>query len=265
MGGRRKGGKRGYPMGIIVGYTGNQQVIFWKVYSQRVKRHSTLRLERKIKHMDAKQEYALHEKIVDALRPVVRSGMKSIILVSPPGKDYSTKFMEHANKHHRWLMDRDHPHSGRFRQLQGRVHDLKSVTYFISTSAFTSMIEEVRNEEANQLVNFLEKRLNDDEGLVLHALNEVEQLIYSRGQKKKHFKKLPLEPEYIMLTNGYLENAPNKDRVHRLLQIARNRNIKTKIIDRDSPAGVRLDALGGLVCFMKMDSAYQKKVGERIV
>jgi stalled ribosome rescue protein Dom34 len=56
-----------------------------------------------------------------------------------------------------------------------------------------------------------------------------------------------------MLTDKYLLNSREKNRIHRLMQIATNRKVKTKIVDAESPAGLRLTQLGGIVCFAKLE------------
>ena len=56
-------------------------------------------------------------------------------------------------------------------------------------------------------------------------------------------------PKYFMLTDKYLENHPEKNRLQRLIQIAMNKNIKVRIVDAQSTAGQRLKQFGGLVFF----------------
>jgi len=50
------------------------------------------------------------------------------------------------------------------------------------------------------------------------------------------------------LTNKYLAETKEKGRAQRLLQISKNRNVKTTVIKVESKAGVRLSQLGGIVC-----------------
>jgi stalled ribosome rescue protein Dom34 len=61
------------------------------------------------------------------------------------------------------------------------------------------------------------------------------------------------KPEYLLLTDNYLSGSRQRNRVYRLLQIAKNRSVKTRIINAESTAGIRLTQLGGLVCLTKLD------------
>jgi stalled ribosome rescue protein Dom34 len=56
-----------------------------------------------------------------------------------------------------------------------------------------------------------------------------------------------------MLTDKHLSDSPEKNRIHRLMQIATNRNVKTRIVDAESKAGLRLTQLGGMVCFARLE------------
>jgi stalled ribosome rescue protein Dom34 len=95
----------------------------------------------------------------------------------------------------------------------------------------------------------LEKRLNtsNNKNLVLFSLEEAENLIL-----KRHKPGRP-KPEYLMLTDRYLSDNREKSRLHRLIQIATNRNVKTRIANAESPAGIRLTQLGGLICLAQLE------------
>jgi stalled ribosome rescue protein Dom34 len=60
------------------------------------------------------------------------------------------------------------------------------------------------------------------------------------------------QPEYLLLTDSYLAGEKRKVRLNRLMQIAQNKKIKMRIVNKETPAGVRLNQLGGLVvCLLK--------------
>ena len=82
---------------------------------------------------------------------------------------------------------------------------------------------------------------------MLFSLEEAENIILGTQAAGKP------KPEYLLLTDNYLSSSRQKNRVHRLLQIAKNRSVKTKIINAESTAGIRLTQLGGLVCLAKID------------
>jgi stalled ribosome rescue protein Dom34 len=59
------------------------------------------------------------------------------------------------------------------------------------------------------------------------------------------------KPNYIILTEGYLKKPKNRNRTYRILQIAKNLKIKTKIVNPESEAGTIVEKFGGLVCYFK--------------
>jgi len=59
------------------------------------------------------------------------------------------------------------------------------------------------------------------------------------------------KPNYIILTEEYLKKPKNRNRIHRILQIAKNLEIKTKIVSIESEAGGIVDNFGGLICYYK--------------
>jgi len=97
----------------------------------------------------------------------------------------------------------------------------------------------------------LEKRLNlsEKKSRVLFSIEEMENLFLSK-HKPGGFK-----PEYLLLTDKYLSDNREKNRLHRLMQIAANRKIKTRVVNVESPAGIRLSQLGGIVCIAQLEKA----------
>ena len=206
------------------------------------------------------------EDVINDFRPLMKEGIKSVLLVSPLKKDYALIFLYHIKSHQRWLILEKNPNSASFQIIKGSVRDIEEVSSFTQTDEYLEAIGSVTEKETNIIIGTLEKRLNDIEnGLVLYSLKEIEDLIYSGGKRKKKFKPLALIPEYVLLTNSYLDENPQKNRIHRLIQIAQNRQIKTKIIDSEIPAGVRINQLGGIVCFLLTKSDYEKKIGQKII
>ena len=61
------------------------------------------------------------------------------------------------------------------------------------------------------------------------------------------------KPEYLMLTDEYLSKSRQKYRVQRLMQVAANKGVKTRVISAESTAGKRLTQLGGIVCLAKRE------------
>jgi stalled ribosome rescue protein Dom34 len=115
------------------------------------------------------------------------------------------------------------------------------------TAAFKQLISETTAQETENLLEILEKRLSEADNLVLFSLEEAENLILTPQQAGKP------KPEYLLLTDNYLSGSRRKNRVQRLLQIAKNKGVKTRVINAESTAGKRLTQLGGLVCLAKPD------------
>lgn len=257
--------KRGYPIGLIIGFE-SMQIIIWKIFSERVILFKMRKLGRKFENAQKSHLYHFFEDIINDIRPLMKVGIKSVLLVCPLKKDYASTFLNHIKSHQRWLILEKNTNSASFQILNGLVRDIEEVSSFVQTDSYLEAIGFVTEKETNSIIGTLEKRLNDIEnGLVLHTLKEIEDLIYSGGKRKKKFKPLSLIPEYILLTNSYVDENSQKNRIHRLIQIAQNRQIKTKIIDSEIPAGDRINQLGGIVCFMLTKSDYEKKIGQKII
>jgi len=52
-----------------------------------------------------------------------------------------------------------------------------------------------------------------------------------------------------MLTDKYLADSEDKNRINKLLQISKNRKVKTRIVNVETPAGKRISRFGGIVFF----------------
>ena len=257
--------KRGYPIGLIVGFEA-MRIIIWKVFSERVILFTTRKLGRKFENAQKSHLYHFFEDIINDFRPLMKEGIKSILLVCPLRKDYASLFLNHIKNHQKWLILEKNTNSASFQILNGSVGDLEEVSSFIQTDQYLEAIGSVTEKETNRIIGSLEKRLNDlENGLVLYTLKEIEDIVYSGGKRKKKFKPLSLFPEHILFTNTFIDENPQKNRIHRLIQIAKNRQIKTKIIDSEIPAGIRINQLGGIVCFLLVKSDYEKKMGQKII
>ncbi len=265
MGKQKKSPKRGYPVGVIVGFE-PMGVAIWKIFSERPVLAERVNLGRKFKNTDRKQLYSFYENLVRALRPLINEGLRSILLVSPPKMVYAAGFMGHIKQHQHWLLREKHPHSAIFRMLIGNATTEDSVSIFMQSEEYLEAVASATSAEADQLIDQMETRLNDlDSGLVLYSLKDIETLVFAGGTRKKKFKPLKLIPEYILLTTDCLESSPQKYRIQRLLQIAKNRDIKSKIIeDEESSSWMRVTQLGGIVCFLRTNSEYEKQIAEKI-
>jgi len=229
--------RRGYIVAVLLGIESDQASL-WQIFSQVAKHQQTLTLNGG--RSDPKALYNFHESIVNALRPTLKEGVRSIIIASPAKTNYAQDFQNHIKTHHSWLLQG--ANRAAFSTLMGSASMPPQVSALTKTDAFKQLIQETASEETENLIEILEKRLNTSENLVLFSLEEAENMIFGTQTAGKP------RPEYLLLTDNYLSSSHRKNRIHRLLQIAKNRDVKTKIITAESTAGIRLTQLGGLIC-----------------
>jgi len=239
---RKQGYKRGYSIALLVGFEDDHAVL-WQVFSHVVKLHLTLKLEGR--RTDERTLYNFHESVVDALRPMLKEGVRSIVVTAPIKTTYAADFLDHVQKHHAYLIQSKMPNRVTFAVLVGSANQPQNVAELVKTKEFHMLIAETTSEEADHIVDALEKRLYSVDGssVVLFSLKEIEDVVYDR-ERRGDFRS-----EYLMLTDKYLADSKDKNRIHRLLQISKNRKVKTRIVNAETPAGKRISQFGGIVFF----------------
>jgi len=227
---------------ILIGFEDDYAVL-WHVFSRVVKQSLKLKLEEK--RTDAKALYNFHESVVDALKPVLKEGVKSIVVTAPTKTTYASEFLNHIRKHHRYLINSKSPNRANFAELSGSADNPAAVAELVKTKKFAGLLAQTTSEEADYIVNILEKSLYADEcgAVVLYSLKEIEDVVYDRERSNE------LGTEYLILTDKYLADSKSKNLIHRLMQIAKNKKVKTRIIDAESSAGGRISQFGGIVFF----------------
>jgi stalled ribosome rescue protein Dom34 len=235
----RKGYRRGYPVAILIGLE-ETCAVSWKIFSHVVKPETTISIAGT--RRDPKALYNFHESIINALRPTLKEGVRSILIAAPARTNYADAFIIHVRQHHAWLTQGSNKVA--FSEIAGSATTPAQIAALTQTPNFRQLISETTAEETENIIEILEKRLNapDKSNMVLFSLEEAEKLILSNQDSTK------LKPEYLLLTDKYLSGSRQKNRLHRLMQIAANKKIKTRIVDAESPAGLRLTQLGGIVC-----------------
>jgi len=215
---------------MLIGLEGNQAVT-WNIYSESVKPGKRIRGD---------DQYNFHESIVDILRTSIKQGIKSIMIAAPNEKDYQS-FMNHIVKHQSWMLNGWSLNTVAFGHIPESAMNADQVRNLVKTHGFKEKLAEACQGDIRQVMNALEKRLNDSKGIetLLFTLKEVENAVY--GDEKN--------PEYILVTE--LFRSRNGRRMNRLLQIASNKNVKTRIIKSGTAAGARITQLGGLVCMLR--------------
>ncbi len=234
--------KRGYPVAVLVGIE-QDHAAFWHIYSLVARPQQTLMLNGDRK--DQKALYSFHEATINSLRPVLKEGVRSVIVASPARTSYALDFLFHVKSHHSWLTQGTNKAS--ISQITGSASTQQQVAALTKTIAFKELIQENAAAETENLLEILEKRLSKTDNLVLFSLQEAENIILFPQALGK------LQPEYLLLTNDYLNNSRQKNRLNRLMQIAAKKGVKTRVIDGESNAGKRLTQFGGIVCLAKLD------------
>lgn len=199
---------------------------------------------------DNKRIFEFHEALIDAIRPLLKEGIRSVLISSPIKTDYAKKLYEHVKKHHAWLIQEKAPNTAAFGVLIGPASSLYHVYRLIKTKKVIEIIGETISKETDKIIDVLEKRLNviDAENLIF-SLRSIEKLIFSRLEPED------LKPEYLLLTDKYLATSKQKNRLHRLMQVAKNKQVKVKVIDEEETnAGKRVAQFGGIVCLTKTPS-----------
>lgn len=230
--------RRGYPVAVLIGIEQDHAVI-WQIFSQVAKPQQTIRLvgERR----DQKALYNFHEAIVNALRPTFKEGVKSLIIASAPRTSFAQDLKSHISGHHTWLLQG--PNKATISLIVGSASAAPQVQALTQKQEFKQLIQENAQEETENIIEILEKRLN--ENLVLFSLEEAENLILTTQAPGKS------QPDFLLLTDDYLAGCRQRNRIYRLMQIARNKKIQTRVIDAESAAGARITQLGGIVCITK--------------
>lgn len=202
----------------------------WEVYSESVKRGQKI---------GEASPYRLYESIVDAVRPKIKQGVKTILVASTDEKDYAS-FMSHIERHQSWLLKGWELNKATFEHVPMAAMDERQVREIVNTNGFKKMLSETSSVDMRHVMEVLEERLNDPEGIetLLFSLDEIESHIYGGG-----------EADYMLVTDQFHER--HRRRTHRLLQIFANRSTQTSIVPTDTAAGTRLTQFGGLVCLIK--------------
>jgi stalled ribosome rescue protein Dom34 len=239
---QKRSHKRGYPVALLIGFEADRAVL-WQVFSNLARLY--LKIELTGRRTDEKALYNFHESVIDALKPTIREGIRSIVVTSPIKTTYATDFLNHTRKHHTYLTQSKSANRTNFSQLTGSTDQAHKVAELVKTKQFHRLITETISGEADQIISTLEKNLFgvDGDSIVLYSLKEIEDTVYNR---EKHNN---LRTGYLILTDKYLADCKDKNRIQRLLQISKNSKIRTRIMNAETPAGKRITQFGGLIFF----------------
>ena len=238
---RKKRQKRGYPVALLIGIEDNQ-VTIWKIFSQIAKFDKVFPFEGFKK--DANSNYNFFETLIDTIRPSLKEGIKSIIISTPSKTKYADILISHIKIHHSWLNHGNNKVS--FSQIVGSTSTKEKVGSLIKNTEFQKLISETAIRETDNLLSILDRSLasSNSKKQILFSFEEIRKLFFDKQKNNS-------KPEYILLTDRYLKDCKYKNQLNRILQIAKNQKVKTRVILTQLPAGKRLTQLGGLVCLIK--------------
>ncbi len=233
---------RGYPVAVLLGLD-EKDASIWELFSKSAKPMITINFNGIRGNL--KDLYNFHECIVKNLRNPLRDGVRSIIVSSSPRSRYSQEFISHLDKHQTWLRQGENRIA--ITEMQGLAKSRDQVMQVLHSKTFQDLIRETTSKEADNLTDLMNKQLavTNSENKVLFSLEEAEDMIFRMTEKSANLA------EFLLVTDKYLDESRNKGRLNRLLQIASNKRVRTRVIDAESPAGQRLSQLGGIVCLVK--------------
>jgi stalled ribosome rescue protein Dom34 len=222
---------RGYPLAVLIGLE-EQRASLWNVYSSSIKSEIVIEKE--------SIDYNFFESIINRLRPKVKQGIKTILVASIDEKNYE-KFIKHIDKHQHWLIGGYELNRVTLEYVEGSAKDMDSVVELINDSGLQKTIKQASRDDIKRIMGVLEKRLSTSDGVdtILFSIKEVENSVYGEVYN----------PEYILMTSQF--QRQHRRRTQRLLQIAKNKGIKTMIVETTTFMGTRLTQFGGLICLLK--------------
>jgi stalled ribosome rescue protein Dom34 len=223
--------RRGYPVAILIGLS-QKQTSIWRMFSETAKLEKTLSINRD----DEKILYVQYEEIVDFIRPIIKSGIESVIIASPPRSKFADMFLSHIKKRHRWLVEGKN--SVTIGEVTGAADTAKSACELVKGIDFKNVLSEITSQDSERIQSDLERDIESDD--VLYTIDEI----YNQIRKDE-------KPSLILITDGFYEAHKRNRRLQSFLQLAQNSLIRTRIIRVDSPLGSRIQQFGGLIALLK--------------
>jgi stalled ribosome rescue protein Dom34 len=221
-------GRRGYPTAILIGLN-NQTANIWLIYSESLKQHKTITKNGD----DEKSTYKHNEEIVEVLRTLLPEGFNQLIIASAEKYKRKSGLMEYLNRSHGWLTKRLI-----IKELDEKAMTRMDVVQLIKQNKLQESVNEASGETSNMIMMMLEKALND--GYIIYTLRELAGILASEKT-----------PELVLITESF-DVANRSSRLYQsTIQKARNLRATVSIMKLDTPAGARLNQLGGFVCVIR--------------
>ncbi|MHA1242838.1 MAG: hypothetical protein ACTSQU_18950 [Promethearchaeota archaeon] len=159
---RKKRVRRGHPVAILIGLHDNDAV-FWRIFSESIRPHFKINRGRKRRNQNKKHLFHFHEEIINVLRPIIKEGIRSVILLSPPKEEYSDEFLSHVNKHHSWLLKKGNQGVVFSKIVGNQAKTQKDVHYLKTQDYFKDIVGETSNQEALLILEELTEIINKNE------------------------------------------------------------------------------------------------------
>ena len=150
----RRRRRRGYAQAILIGLDGNRATT-WIIFSESI---------RPGKQVTGGSDFTFYQSLIDALRPSLKGGIKTILVATTNEKQYES-LLNHVKKHQGWLLNGWSLNTVAFEHLPGSAMNLSQVKDLVNKHGFQEKFREAHTEGIQQVVNLLEKRLNDPEGI----------------------------------------------------------------------------------------------------
>ncbi len=251
---RKKGSARGFPKFIVLQFH-KMKIDWYIVYSKRIDKIKLFNMGKKWSNASDNEKYALFESVFQELKRYYEKGIRTLIILANNYPKVVESFQDHLYTHHKWIFNPSlDSHTLQHKTLLTPTDEFNSLElYFLEEEAENQIISALNNE-FDSLITILEEYLRSENGVVGVTLKEIENILLP---KKKHRKTWA---EYLLINETFLEDSPNriKNRIHRIIQIAENKDVKVRILLNETPASERLDQLGGAACFLKIDPRFEQ-------
>nr|MDO8115001.1 hypothetical protein [Candidatus Sigynarchaeota archaeon] len=237
--------RRGYPLALLLGIE-KQRAMAWNVYSESIAPAFTERLQQKGSAGTANPQFNYFEAIVAKLKPIFSTGLKTLVIASPRNSTFANDFVAHLRKHHAYLMKEGSSQKIHTGTVDGEAKDVQSTLAVVKSDAFRTITASTVDQETTAIIELFDSCINNPSSLVKigFTIDEIIQLLEALREDDEN-----PAPEYIIMTDVFYAGHKNDPLFQRVMSIAKNIKIKTRVIQLKTEAGARVAQLGGLVCF----------------
>ncbi|MBN1800022.1 MAG: hypothetical protein JW891_00860 [Candidatus Lokiarchaeota archaeon] len=109
------------------------------------------------------------------LRPIIKEGIRSVILFSPPKQRYSDEFLDHVTKHHPWLIKGANQIA--FSNIVGNQAKNQKDLYYLKTQEyFNNIVNETSNRDGMLILEELTEIVNKNKKFskILYTWKEID-------------------------------------------------------------------------------------------